>query len=296
MWIRSEDSVRAFNSTRVNASYFPELQLNERVHAYSTFDRFFEDGLNVLLWALPSEICREQARLVAPWIKGDEVVLHATKGIEPESLKRVSEVLAEELPTRRIGVISGPNLAYEIAKGQPTATVIASAFAEVCEAGESLLSNEGFRTFPMTDVIGVEWAGALKNILAIAAGALDALQFGWNTRAFFITQGLNEMIRFSVAMGAKESTFFGLAGMGDLLATCSSPMSRNYRVGSQLAQGHSLATVLADLGVTAEGVRTTLSVWEYAVKQKIPMPITERVYRILKEEVSAKEALLSLMS
>ena len=291
VWLRGEELVRAFNSTRMNSHYVPEIQLNERVHAYSSLERLFEGGLDAIIWALPSEVCRSQAQKVATLVQGDEIFIHATKGIEAGTLKRMSEVLSEELPSRRIGVMSGPNLAHEVARGEPAATVIASAFTEVCEAGKALFSNEGFRTYTDTDVIGVEWAGALKNILAIASGALDALKCGWNTRAMFITQGLNEMVRFSVAMGAKESTFLGLAGIGDLLATCSSPLSRNYRVGFRLAQGESLDVILKDLGTTAEGVRTTQSVWEFASKRDISMPITEKVYRLLKEEISVKEAL-----
>jgi glycerol-3-phosphate dehydrogenase (NAD(P)+) len=228
--------------------------------------------------------------------QGDEMVLHATKGIEPGSMKRISEVLAEELPCRRIGVVSGPNLAREIAAGEPAATIIASVFQEVCEAGQALLGSDRFRTYRATDVIGVEWAGSLKNILAIASGALDALSLGWNARAMLITRGLAEMVRFGVAMGAQESTFLGLAGIGDLMATCSSSLSRNYQVGFRLAKGDGLNQVLGELGSTAEGVMTTQSVWEYAHHHRISMPITEGVFHLLREGVPAIDVLHQLMS
>lgn len=296
VWLRDEESVRSINATRTNPQYIPELQLNERVHAFSAFERVFEGGLHAVIWALPSKACREKASEMASQFRGDELLLHATKGIEPGSMKRISEVLMEELPCRRIGVISGPNLANEVAKGEPAATVVASVFSEVCEAGQALLSGDRFRTYRATDVIGVEWAGTLKNILAIASGALDAMKFGWNARAMLITRGLAEMVRFGVAMGAQESTFLGLAGVGDLLATCSSHLSRNYRVGFRLAQGEKLEKILTELGSTAEGVRTTQSVWAHASKMGISMPITESVFHLLRDEVSVQDVLHQLMT
>ncbi len=296
VWLRDEESVRLINSTRVHSAFHPHLQLNERVHAYHSLERFFDGGLQAVLWALPSSVCREQAQRVAPFLQGDEIILHATKGIEAGSLKRISEILTEELPCRRIGVLSGPNLANEMARGEPAAAAIASVFNEVCDAGQALLAGERFRIYREADVVGVEWAGALKNIFAIASGALDAMKLGWNSRAMLMTRGLAEMVRFGKVMGAQEATFLGLAGVGDLFATCSSPLSRNYRVGFQLAQGEKLDQVLAELGSTAEGVKTAQSVYEYAVARKIDMPITEGVYRLLTEKVPVLEVLHHLMS
>ncbi len=296
LWARDEEQVRAINATRENADYLPEMRLHEKVHAFSDLDRVFEGGVQAVIWALPSAVCREQAKFMAKRFTGEEVLLHATKGIEEGTMKRISEILREEIPCPRIGVISGPNLATEVAKGEPAATVVASSFNEVIEAGMHILMTERFRVYSGTDVIGVEWAGTLKNILAIASGALDAMKLGWNTRALMITRGAAEMVRFGVAMGAKESTFLGLAGIGDLLATCSSPLSRNYRVGMRLAQGEKLDAVLADLGSTAEGVRTTRSVWKFAKENHIYMPITEAVYRLLEEGVPVQQVLQNLMS
>jgi glycerol-3-phosphate dehydrogenase (NAD(P)+) len=296
VWLRDEESVRAINATRLNTAYLPEFQLSEKVHAYSSLERIFEGGVNVIIWALPSVACREQAKIAAHLFRGDEIILHATKGIEPGSMKRISEVLTEELPCRRIGVISGPNLAHEVARGEPAATVVASTFSEVCEAGQVLLANDRFRIYRATDVVGIEWAGTLKNILAIASGALDALNMGWNVRAMLITRGLAEMVRFGTVMGAQESTFLGLAGVGDLLATCSSPLSRNYRVGLRLAQGEPLAKILDELGSTAEGVRTTHSVWAFAMKHGISMPITEGVSNLLSGTSTVQEVLSNLMT
>lgn len=296
VWLRDEESVRLINTTRTNTQYLPELQLDERVHAFSSLERIFEGGLNAVIWALPSRACREAARTAAPLFHGDEVILHATKGIEQGSMKRISEVLSEELPCRRIGVISGPNLAHEVARGEPAATVVASLFSEVCDSGQALLTRDSFRIYRAKDVIGVEWAGALKNVLAIASGALDAMKLGWNTKAMLVTRGLAEMVRFSTALGAEETTFLGLAGLGDLMATCCSPLSRNYRVGFRLAQGEKLEAILEDLGSTAEGIGTALCVWEMASKNGISMPITEAVYRLVQGGTTVRDILHHLMT
>jgi glycerol-3-phosphate dehydrogenase (NAD(P)+) len=295
LWLRDEDQARQFNATRVQSRYIPHVQLDQKVVATSSMQSALEGGVNAIFWVLPSSACRTRAREIAPFMRGDEVVLHATKGIEGGSLKRVSEILIEELPTRRVGVVSGPNLAHEIAHGEPAATVVASEFAEVCQAGEWLLRGPRFLVSSHPDLVGVEWAGTLKNILAIAAGALDGLGLGWNSRAMLITLGLTEMVRFGTAMGAKVETFLGLAGMGDLLATCGSPRSRNYRVGFRLAQGERLEKIMDDLGSTAEGIGTTEHVWKFASARGILMPITGGVYRLTHQEQSAQEFLKDLI-
>ncbi len=296
LWTRSEGQARIVNGTRVNRDYIPEMDLKPNVIAYSDLERVFEGGVQAVIWSLPSKAARVEAKRLAPFFRGDEILLHATKGVEEGSLKRISEVLREEIPCPRIGVISGPNLAHELARNEPAATVVASEFTEVQEAGRILLSGERFRVYVDNDVVGIEWAGTLKNILAIASGAIDAMKLGWNARALLITRGLAEMVRFGVAMGARESTFLGLAGVGDLMATCSSPLSRNYRVGVRLAQGDQLEQVLVELGSTAEGVRTTQSVYEFAQSHGITMPITEGVYRLLYHNMPIEEIIAHLMS
>lgn len=296
LWVREENLARAINSTRTNTIYHPKLQLQPNVQAYSSIERVFEGGVQAVIWALPSSVARPLAREFAPFIHGDELAFHATKGVEAGSLKRISEVLREEWPCPRIGVISGPNLAEEIARGDPSATVIASRFEEVILAGQVLLSTPRFRAYGAKDVIGVEWAGVLKNILAIASGALNALQLGWNSRAMLISRGLAEMVRFGTVMGAESSTFLGLAGVGDLMATSMSSLSRNYRVGAALTRNLNLNEVLSELGGTAEGVTTTRSVWEFAKINHITMPITESVYRILYENVPIQSAIETLMN
>jgi glycerol-3-phosphate dehydrogenase (NAD(P)+) len=296
VWVREEERARAINSTRANAEYLPEFQLNERIHAYTDLERIFDHHVDLVIWALPSSVCREQARRLAPFFRGDELILHATKGVEEGTMKRISEILREEIPCPRIGVVSGPNLANEVARGEPAATVVASKYAEVIEAGQAIFSTPMFRVYAADDVIGVEWAGTLKNILAIAAGALDGLNLGWNARAMMMTRGLAEMVRFGTAMGAELTTFLGLAGMGDLLATCSSPLSRNYRVGSRLAKGETLPQILETLGSTAEGVRTTQSVHAYAKSRGIDMPLVEGVYQLLQGGAPIQQIMRGLMT
>lgn len=295
VWVRDEEQARAMNSTRSNPKYVKDMALPGNVRTFTDIERVFENGVQAVIWGLPSKACRDQARRFAPLFRGDEIVLHATKGIEEGSMKRVSVMLAEELPVARIGVISGPNLAAEIARDEPAATVIASDFIEVVEAGVGLLTTPQFRVYAGDDVVGLEWAGTLKNIFAIAAGALDALEFGWNTRSLLLTRGLAEMVRFGVAMGAKEATFLGLAGVGDLFATCSSPLSRNYRVGRKLALGEPLKGILDELGAVAEGVRTTQIISAFARERGIHMPITQGVFELIQGDKPVRDVLHSLM-
>jgi glycerol-3-phosphate dehydrogenase (NAD(P)+) len=296
LWTRSEDQARSINATRFNSQYWPQMKLHEKIRAVTEPERAFEGEVDLVIWGLPSSAARPMAREFSKFFKGNEVLLHATKGIEAGTLKRISQILLEEIPCPRIGVISGPNLADEIARGEPAATVVASPFVEVIDAGREVLTSERFRVYGDTDVIGVEWAGTLKNILAIASGAIDALKLGWNTRATLITRGLAEMVRFGTTMGAQQATFLGLAGAGDLLATCSSPKSRNYRVGYQLASGRKIQDILSDLGSTAEGVGTAETVHRFALSRKIETPITDGVHFLIKGDVSATEVLHQLMT
>ncbi len=295
LWIREEERARQLNSTRSNPKYVKGLELGGNLKAYSEPERLFDGGVQGVIWCLPSKAGRDQAKDLAKFFRGDEIVIHATKGVEEGSLKTTSQILREELPARRIGVVSGPNLADEIARGEPAASVVASPFREVVEAGQLILSSDLFRVYSATDVAGVEWAGTLKNVLAIAAGSLDALKLGWNTRAMLISRGLAEMVRFGVAMGGQTQTFLGLAGVGDLLATASSVLSRNYRVGYGLGEGKALEAILAEIGSTAEGVKTAQNVSAYARARGISMPITEGVDVLTRGQASVKDVLHALM-
>ncbi len=284
LWVRSEEHAREINSTRSNSRYFESIEMNSKITAMSDLGRVFESQVHAVIWALPSAVARETAKKICGCFKGDEILIHATKGVEPQTLKRISSVLKEEIPCARLGVISGPNLAVEISEGKSASTIVASKFLEVIEAGKAIFQSPEFLVFGSFDVIGVEWAGTLKNVLAIAAGAVETANLGWNARSILISNGLNEMLRFGKALGASEETFLGLAGIGDLLATCT-PLSRNYRVGMGLGRGEPIDAILRKLGSTAEGVATARNVSQFARDRKIDMPITQSVDQLIHQKI-----------
>ena len=284
VWVRREEIARQIQSTRTHPRYGDLLRLHEHLWFFSERERVFEGDVDAVIWALPSSATREQARAFAPFLKGHEIVIHATKGLESQSLKRMSEVLLEEWIPQRIGVLSGPNLADEVARGEAAASVIASRFEEVIDVSKALFPIERLKLFGSRDVIGVEWAGALKNILAIGSGALEGWGKGWNLRSAFLSLGLQEMVRMGCEMGAEERTFFTPAGVGDVIATCSSHLSRNYRVGRMRAQGTPLEEALSQLGATAEGVFTTRNLLAFSKKRGMRLPVCEWVGMILEGE------------
>ncbi len=296
IYVRDEAQARAMNATRVNSDYLKNFVLAPNILTVSEPQRIFEQRFDAMLWCLPAAACREAAKVFAPAFKGDEILIHATKGIEENSLKRISEVLAEEIPCPRIGVLSGPNLASELALGEPAATVIASHYPEVVDAGIDLFHHAKFRVYRGSDVVGVEWAGTLKNIYAIASGALNGLGFGMNAKAFLVTRSLAEMAKFAISRGAKERTFMGLAGFGDLMATCLSPASRNFTVGSRLGKGEPLATILDSMNMVAEGVRTTSIIVKEAKATGVSMPIAFAVQDLIEGKADAKDGLISLLN
>lgn len=244
----------------------------------------------IIVSVVPTQSLRDAARRLAPHL-GDSLVISASKGLELGTHLRPTQILAEEFSGRSIVALSGPNLADEIARGLPASTVIAG---EDAARGQNALNSERFRVYTNKDIIGVELGGALKNVIALAAGALDGMGLGDNAKAALVTRGLAEMTRLGVAMGAMASTFAGLAGLGDLMATCASPLSRNHRVGEMLAAGKTWKEI-EPLGITAEGVATTFAAREMAGRHGVELPITEQVYRILVGEITAQGAVEGLM-
>ncbi len=240
---------------------------------------------------------RGNLRTLRSHLDPDTLVLSAVKGLERDTGKRMSEVVREELPglRRPLCVLSGPNLSREIAQGLPAATIVASEDLAVAETLREALMSPLFRVYTNEDVAGVELAGALKNIIAIGAGMCDGLGYGDNAKAGFITRGLAEIARLGVAAGAQPLTFLGLAGVGDLMATCYSPLSRNHRVGIELAKGRTLDDVLSSLGQVAEGVTTTVAARELARRYGVEMPITEMTYKVLFEGLDPRRAVAELM-
>jgi glycerol-3-phosphate dehydrogenase (NAD(P)+) len=229
-------------------------------------------------------------------LPGRSILVTATKGLDPETGKTPSQMWRDAFPTQPVVVLSGPNLSKEIERGLPAATVVASDDLSAAETVQGIFSSETFRVYANTDPIGTELGGTIKNVMAIAAGVCDGLHLGTNAKAALLTRALPEMVRVGTHLGASAETFFGLSGMGDLIATCESPLSRNYQVGYGLAQNKTLEQILADLEGTAEGINTTEVLIKLASHQGISVPIASQVYRLLKHKTTPSEAVQALMA
>lgn len=297
VWIREKEVLEELCETRQNSAFLPGHVLPSSV-SFSENIRETAGSAEVLFIAVPSRFCRQIFLDIAPFLSRDQIVVSLTKGIEEGSLKRMTEVMKEVFATHslpHLAVLSGPSFAREVADRHPTAVVIASEELDFAKAVQHLVSNIYFRAYTSEDVIGVELAGASKNVIALATGISDSLKFGHNSRAALITRGLAEMTRLAIKLGAKQETFLGLAAIGDLVLTCTAKLSRNYHVGFELGKGRSLSLVLSEMKMVAEGVSTTISVRDLARRENVEMPIVEEVYRILYEDKDPKESLRDLM-
>lgn len=297
LWTRSADHARAINENHVNPRHLTAHALPASLVATHDLQSAL-DGASLIVLALPSHATREIAQRLAANLTNAVTIVSATKGIEVTSGKRISEIVAEELPRNIITgfvALSGPSFAEEVAVGQPTAIVAASEDSEACESVQSALGCDNFRIYTNADLTGVELGGAAKNTMALAAGMCAGVGLGMNSQAALITRGLAEITRLAIAYGGQAETLAGLAGLGDLVLTCTGRLSRNRHVGEQLGRGRNLTDVLREMGETAEGVRTTLAVRELAARRGVEMPITEQVYRVLYEEKPVGEAVGELM-
>lgn len=295
LWMRDAEAVAELNEERTNRRYLGDVRLAPTVRATTDLGDAVA-GSRLVIVCVPSGAFREVAGAAGEFVTGDQVLLSATKGLEPRTFVRMSQVLTEETCARKVGAISGPNLAKEMIAGQPSATVVASRYREAIVVGARLLHSRVMRVYGNQDVKGVELAGALKNVVAIATGVAQGLGLGINVRAMLITRGLAEVQRLGVRLGADPLTFSGLAGIGDLLATASSELSRNFRVGVGLARGRGLAEVLEEIGEVAEGVNTTQVALELARSVDVPLPITEGVGRLLFDGGTPRSVLDDLMT
>ena len=293
-WMRSESQVEQLNRTRENSQYLPDYRLNERVVATSDMAVAVKDS-GLIFVAVPSASFRQVVRDMVPHISADAVLVSTTKGIESGSFYMMTQILNQEAPNAKVGVLSGPNLAVEIAKKHLTGTVIASPDEEVRELVKSALKSKYFRVYANNDMFGVELGGSLKNIYAIIAGIAAALGMGHNTNSMLVTRALTEMARFGKELGADPMTFLGLAGVGDLVVTCSTPLSRNYRIGLALGMGTPLEEAVAELGQVAEGVNTVKLVQEKAEELGVYMPLASGLYKIIYENDSLDNIISSLM-
>ncbi|MBE0503468.1 MAG: NAD(P)-dependent glycerol-3-phosphate dehydrogenase [Desulfuromonadales bacterium] len=297
LWVYEADLAQRMQATQCNDLYLPGITLPKNLVVTADLAAAVQDR-DVVVLVPPSQVMRRVALQAAPHIAAGTLIVSAAKGIENDTLLPMSDLLLEVLPPalhERLTFLSGPSFAREVACGMPTAVVAAAHHHEAARAAQQIFSNEVFRVYTTDDVIGVELGGAVKNVIALAAGVVDGLGFGYNTRAALITRGLAEMTRLGLAMGARSETFAGLAGMGDLVLTCTGDLSRNRSVGIELGKGRKIAEILDGMHAVAEGVRTTLSTWQLANRLHVPMPITEQVYQILYEDKDPGRAVTELM-
>jgi glycerol-3-phosphate dehydrogenase (NAD(P)+) len=298
LWALEPEVVEGINADHRNDGFLPGVELPEGLRATSDLEGAVADA-EVLVNVVPSQHVRGVWSEIAPSVPEDALVVSASKGIETRTLERMDQVLGELLPAATFegfSVLSGPSFAREVAERQPTLVVAASRDMEAAERVQALFQNPYFRVYTNSDVIGVELGGALKNVMALAAGVATGLGFGHNTLAALITRGLAEMTRLGVAMGARPETFAGLAGMGDLVLTCTGDLSRNRSVGVRIGQGERPEDILGDMRAVAEGVKTVQAVHDLARRHGVEMPISEQVHAMLTEGLPPREALENLMS
>lgn len=295
LWLRDEQRAQALNETKENSRYLPGYSLSEQLTA-STDLAWVISGAEAVFVSIPSSNFRQVVEQAKAYITPGQKLISTTKGVEASTFALMSDILTELYPEHAVGVLSGPNLAKEIAAGHITASVIASKDDELCQRVQQILCSKTFRAYGSDDVFGVELGGTLKNIYAIASGLSAALGVGENTRSMLITRSLAEMSRFAVAEGANPMTFLGLSGIGDLIVTCSSPLSRNYRVGFALGQGKSLQEAVDELGEVAEGVNTLKQVRQQAIEKEIYMPLVMGLYEVVYNQAPVAQVIAGMMS
>lgn len=298
-WLLSEnfDKVSLWGRDIKTTSKIKDFTFDKNVELNSDLKETIKDAQIILLVVSTSGIrpvCNQLAKL---GLTKDQVIVNTSKGIELPSLERMSEVIQEELPNNKIVVLSGPTLATEVKNGKPTAASVACDDEETAKFVQKHLNvKDKFRLYSNNDVIGVELGGSLKNVIAIAAGFADAMKLGDNTKGAILTRGLAEIVRLSIELGANPSTLYGLSGIGDLIATCSSPLSRNYQVGFRLGQGKKLDDILKELGAVAEGVKTSKAVMELAKKFNIETPVSQAIYEAVYTDITPQEVVNNLMN
>jgi glycerol-3-phosphate dehydrogenase (NAD(P)+) len=297
LWSHREEQIAEINKYHTNAKYLPSISLPTTIKGVSKIEEALEDT-EVLILAVPSKAVREVSRMFIPFLSEHLQIVHVCKGIEPDTFLRVSEIIEDEIGTyyeNGIVILSGPSHAEEVSNRQPTTVTVTSTNMNAAEKIQDLFINNNFRVYTNPDVIGVEIGGALKNIIALGAGISDGLGFGDNAKAALMTRGLAEIARLGMKMGANPLTFAGLSGLGDLIVTCTSSHSRNWRAGNMLGQGYSLGEVLESMGMVVEGVRTTKAAHHLSEQVSVDMPITKAIYSVLFGDHSPKKAVEGLM-
>ncbi|EDM76201.1 Glycerol-3-phosphate dehydrogenase [Plesiocystis pacifica SIR-1] len=295
LWGRNEESCAEINEQRRNSRYLKGLELSEHITATTELAKAVEEA-ELLFLVIPSQAFRSVCADLGDLVRPNQLAVHATKGLELGTGRRMTEIIRAETCLRQIGVLSGPNIAREMCAGKPAGTVVASRFPRVIEVSREVLKSHQLRVYGNTDVVGVELGGTLKNIIAIAAGMATQMELGENAKSLLITRGLSEIARLGVALGADPMTFSGLAGIGDLMVTCASPLSRNHRVGAALARGMSLKEAVDSLGMVAEGVKAAKIAEQLTGELGLRAPLMHAVYRVLYDGLTPAEGLRELMT
>lgn len=295
LWARNPALVDEVNKIHCNSAYLKDVSLPATLVATSTLSQAAAHS-NLWIVAVPSFAVRQLAQRLRPFCKNDTVVVNLAKGLEAETLQTMSQVLSDVLPTTSIFTLSGPSHAEEVGLDYPTSVVIAGRDLDIGKRLQTLFMTGRFRPYLSEDVLGVEYGGAVKNVIALAAGVLDGLGFGDNAKGALISRGLAEMVRLGVHLGTQRETLFGLSGLGDLVTTCTSVHSRNRALGEQLGKGHSLDEIMKEMKMVAEGVLATKTVHELALAHDVEMPITHAGYAVLYEGASPLEKLTELMT
>lgn len=295
IWSRREDAVEELLRERKNEKYLPGIVIQETIQA-TTDRKAAVDGAEIIILAVPSRAVCETVKDFAPYFKTWQILVNVAKGLEEGTLLRLSQVIQREAPQCEVCVLSGPSHAEEVARGIPTACLIACENEAAAKLVQQEFANPRFRLYTNTDMVGVEIGAALKNVMALAAGMSDGLGFGDNTKAALMTRGMAEMKRLGIAMGGRADTFAGLSGIGDLIVTCTSMHSRNRRAGILLGQGKSLRETLDEVKMVVEGVNTVQAASQLAKKYEVSMPITEIMSKVLFEEKNVEDAVMELMT
>src|SRR5699024_6826397 len=294
MWTLNEEQAKKINTTKENIDYLPGVLFPNNMFVTTSLEEAVSNSIIVVL-AVPSQAIRSVCKQIKPFIQNKQIIVDVAKGLEKGTGLRLSEVVEEELPNNPYVTLSGPSHAEEVARDIPTTVVVASNEIKIAQRVQDIFMGPKFRVYTNPDMIGVELGGALKNIIAFGAGICDGLGLGDNSKAALMTRGIREISRLGVAMGADASTFSGLAGMGDLIVTCTSMHSRNRRAGILIGEGMKVNEAIEEVGMVVEGIKTTKSVYELAQKYKVSMPIVTELYNIIYKEKNVRNSIKILM-
>ncbi len=295
LWGRDSAQIKLMQQSRSNERYIPGVLFPENLHLFTELDKTL-NGVTDILLVVPSHAFRTTLQMIKPLMKTGTRIICAAKGLDPTHHQLLHEVVAEELGELPTAILSGPSFAKEVAQGLPTAVTVATRSADFAADIVKHFHSKTFRVYTSTDLIGVELGGAMKNVLAIAVGIADGLGFGANTRSALITRGLAEMVRLGLVLGGKQETFMGLAGLGDLILTCTDNQSRNRRLGLALGSGKTTQQALQEIGQVVEGIQTALEIHHVAKQHKVDAPISAQVYRVLHENLSPQQAVEALLT